>query len=547
MKITSIRPDILTIGDLYREHAFGLSIPSIQRQFVWNDDDIKELLDSIINGYPIGSIIIWEPDKSFPGVPLLGKSIPKNNEHKYVLDGQQRLTSLMLLLNNWSITRGSKTINSSTFTYVPENRKIYQGTSRGINLTTIVKASLADAESLAILQKSFSSNFTQIINEVGQKIVNYKIPIYSLKTISDEKDEADNSVAYEVIADIFTRVNAAGIKVGNLEMFLSFFAAHFPKEDKDKIIEMHEELSELYELDLEPLVRFVFSLTNLTQNQITKVKSFKKAIQSLAMYLNDNNLNFQEILVKARLAIKTSFEILNKKFGLDSTKLIPSQIVLIPIFSHVYHRGYESFSAIDTVEVDKISKWFLISSFNTIYSSSTNKKLEEDLSLLLEVNTLFPLKHLLKNMKDRQPRRNDIIESDIIDPRTNVLRGSSGKVYLMLLYIALINKKATDWAGRDISSNNFTYQHIFPREYMRTKSEYGEDMINCLGNITLISRSVNSEISDTSPDNYLVNYDSSVIKAHMIPESQSLWKIEKYEEFIEKRLNLIWKEIKKLI
>ena len=150
-------------------------------------------------------------------------------------------------------------------------------------------------------------------------------------------------------------------------------------------------------------------------------------------------------------------------------------------------------------------------------------------------------------MKDRQPRRNDIIESDIIDPRTNVLRGSSGKVYLMLLYIALINKKATDWAGRDISSNNFTYQHIFPREYMRTKSEYGEDMINCLGNITLISRSVNSEISDTSPDNYLVNYDSSVIKAHMIPESQSLWKIEKYEEFIEKRLNLIWKEIKKLI
>jgi hypothetical protein len=86
---------------------------------------------------------------------------------------------------------------------------------------------------------------------------------------------------YERIADIFTRVNSAGVKIGNLEMFLSFFAAVFPKEHKDKIIEMHERFSESVELDLEPVIRFVFSRMEMTQNQITKVASFKKSIRRL--------------------------------------------------------------------------------------------------------------------------------------------------------------------------------------------------------------------------------------------------------------------------
>ena len=69
MTVGSIRPEVLALRDFFKEEATSLRIPSIQRQFVWDAEDIKELVDSIINGYPIGAVIIWEPRSRFPSAP----------------------------------------------------------------------------------------------------------------------------------------------------------------------------------------------------------------------------------------------------------------------------------------------------------------------------------------------------------------------------------------------------------------------------------------------------------------------------------------------
>src|SRR2546425_9458349 len=111
----------------------------------------------------------------------------------------------------------------------------------------IVRAALADPDALTKLQKNYSAVFRRVIDEVGSKIVGYQLPMYVLKT-----DSANDEAAYEKIAEIFTRVNSAGVKIGNLEMFLSFFAAAFPRKEKDRIIALHEQLSASVELDLEP-------------------------------------------------------------------------------------------------------------------------------------------------------------------------------------------------------------------------------------------------------------------------------------------------------
>ena len=547
MKIKSIKPEIRTIGDFFREYAKELAIPSIQRQFVWNDEDIKELIDSILKGYPIGAVIVWEPDKTFSSVPLFGNKLIKSDSIKYVLDGQQRLTSLMLLLNDWEITRGNKIIRCSKFTYGPEKNIVYQSLNKGINLSTIVKASMADADALTKLQREYSSNFSQIINEVGAKIVNYKLPFYTLITESESSDENSGKNVYEVIADIFTRVNAAGVKVGNLEMFLSFFAAHFPAEDKEKIIEIHEQLSDNFELDLEPLLRFVFSLADLTQNQITRIKSFQKAITGLSEKVRKKEINIQKLLLDCEKAIRLSFNFLKMELGINSTKIIPSQNLLIPIFVFFYFKKFKKLEELNKTDRSKIVKWFLIGGMNSIYSSSPNNKIESDINIIKEKNDNFPLKELLKALKTRPPKRAEITKSDIVDPRVNVLRGSSGKMYLMLLYIALYKNKATDWAGKEIGIDNFTYHHIFPKEFMRENGEFSEEIINCLGNITIISGSVNSEISDTPPEIYLPEYNLDAVKKHFIPTQKNLWKLENLESFINKRLILIYNEISKLL
>jgi hypothetical protein len=83
--ISSVKPEVVALGKFYREESPYLYIPSIQRQFVWDTEDIKELIDSIINGYPIGSVIIWEPTTKFPSVPLVGGG--NDSKVKYILDG----------------------------------------------------------------------------------------------------------------------------------------------------------------------------------------------------------------------------------------------------------------------------------------------------------------------------------------------------------------------------------------------------------------------------------------------------------------------------
>jgi hypothetical protein len=540
MKIGSIKPEVIALREFFREESPLLRIPSIQRQFVWDAEDVKELIDSIINDYPIGAVIIWEPASKFPSAPLVGTG-GKFSTARYVLDGQQRLTALMLIQNGWELVRGSKTITTTPISFVPENGRLYLSAKKGIDVSLIVNATMGDADCLTKLQKEYPASYRKAMGAVGEKIVNYKLPFYVLKSASSSEDE------YEKIAEIFTRVNSAGVKIGNLEMFLSFFAAAFPKREKDRIISIHEELSEDVALDLEPLVRFVFSRMGMTQNQVTKVTSFKKSIQELKDRYSKDRQAIGKTLDCSYRAIKVIIALLDADLGLSTTQNIPSQNVLLPLFDAAYEKGYERADDIPLKERHRLLKWFIIASFNGIYSSSPNYKIEEDLKIVRANPKGFPLDELLSAMQNRAPHRNRVEKSDILDTYANVLRGRTGKEYLMLLDILLYRDRATDWAGKMVESESAAIHHIFPREFLKENSDARDDTINCLANLTFISPSVNSEIGDTSPEDYLPQYTEEILRQHYIPPDRRLWKIENFQQFLEARLKLIWKETSALI
>jgi uncharacterized protein with ParB-like and HNH nuclease domain len=85
-------------------------LPSIQREFVWDEDDIKQMIESILNGYPIGIITIFKTDLEFPSTPLIDVNTKEKNTNEkfYILDGQQRLTSLLMIREKWRIKRNEK-------------------------------------------------------------------------------------------------------------------------------------------------------------------------------------------------------------------------------------------------------------------------------------------------------------------------------------------------------------------------------------------------------------------------------------------------------
>ncbi len=93
------KPDSKKYSDLISEIQKGIiKIPKFQRDFVWSIDKTAKLLDSILKGYPIGTFILWQTDERINDIKNVGNlkipDTPVGTKVQYVLDGQQRITSL---------------------------------------------------------------------------------------------------------------------------------------------------------------------------------------------------------------------------------------------------------------------------------------------------------------------------------------------------------------------------------------------------------------------------------------------------------------------
>jgi len=113
-------PQSVTFTSLFAEIENGtIKIPQFQRDFVWSKARSAKLLDSIVKGYPIGTFILWKTHERLRSVRNLGgvslPDTPKGDAVKYVLDGQQRLTSLFATLKGLMIEREDRQEDFSQF------------------------------------------------------------------------------------------------------------------------------------------------------------------------------------------------------------------------------------------------------------------------------------------------------------------------------------------------------------------------------------------------------------------------------------------------
>lgn len=530
---------IQTLIDEVRSGKFVL--PSFQRQYVWDEDDVRSLIDSIVNNYPIGTVILWKPSNISKIDPFSKPLIDTNNspsEVFYVIDGQQRLTSLLLLFNDWKITRGGEDIKCDVpISYHPTAKRFYKSSSRGINLSKLVRAfCLNDLKTLRELAETVPEEQLKEIEEKIGKILNYPVPIYVMETYNE-----DDSV-FKDMAEAFMRVNKYGVRIGNLELMLSFLAGTISGKLKEQIRNFYDRMFTEFEIDLQPVIRFVFSSFGLKMTQISKVEQFKKNVEKISTY---NEKTAEEILKKCEEAMNITLNLIEMNLGIDNSRLLPSQVPLIPIAVYFHNKGLSSLDDIDEKEAESILNWFILTSFNGYYSSQPDTKLDEDIEIVKQ-STRFPWEGLLENMQRRRARVKISFEDVKRGLSINVLK-RAGRSYLFLLYVILAKNHADDWNGTLLKKAKYTTlarHHIFPREFLEQNlspedPETKEVLINNLANVTFIHKDVNSEIEDKPPEDYLTDYISSA-KKHFIPIDINLWKIEQYTTFLEYRIREIY-------
>lgn len=516
-----------------------LYLPQFQRNFEWDEEDIRIFFDSIIRNLPVGSIILWKPiwkieDDPF-AIPLIDRnktSLPAKSF--YLLDGQQRLTSLLLLYEGWKITRGGEVHSRNIISYVPPQNKLIIGERGGIDLSRLFRGYL-DGEFRKVVESY--PRYEEILQRVVRRVIEYKIPVYIIETLTESK-----SVLKEM-AEAFVRINKAGMRIGTVELTLSFLAGVVGGEFSKGIRKLHECVKD-FNLDLNILIRFVLSNFGIKQTVFSNVEQFGSKLDKVKFD--------EDILNRSEKSIQLVKGFLREGFGIDDCRIIPSKVSLIPIAKYFYVKQLASVRALSGDDRKAIMNWFIVVNMKGHYSASLNTKLQEDLEVIEKNPHNFPYDRLMSKLGERSKIKYSDVEKG---NGVNVLK-KQGLQYLFVLYVLLMKEDAEDLDGSLLRARKYSEldkHHIFPREILLSNDVVPDDpdereaFINGLGNLTFISKSLHERIPKQFPDAEPIQYlpQFSTLQRHFIPPQKELWKLEKYEEFKQARIKAIYDAAKK--
>jgi len=345
------------------------------------------------------------------------------------------------------------------------------------------------------------------------------------------------------MAEAFVRINKEGLRIGNVELMLSFLAGTLSGELKARVVQLYKEYERRDAL-IQPIIRSVFSNFGLSQTQLAKPKQFKANIGKIREIPSDE---MERRLNTSERALRLAFDFINKEFGLRSARLIPSQTTIIPLTAYFAKANFEKLDDMPAEDWGYMTSWFLLANLNGHYSSSVDTRLSRDIKMIQDVSG-FPFSEMQAAMKVRKYINLEWVQDGL---ERSALR-EANKAFVFLLYILLTKNNADDWGGRLISSRDLKElerHHIFPREYLRQELELDDvedpvetevEMSN-LANITFILKEVNASINDAPPNNYMPQYIGRA-RLHFIPEDKKFWTKEAYDggAFQNARLKLIF-------
>ena len=313
-------PQAITFSTLMGNIENGdIKIPQFQRNFVWSKDKSAKLLDSIVKGYPIGTFIFWKTREELRSIRNVGKlslpPTPKGDFINYVLDGQQRLTSLFAILKGLKIQREDREEDFSEFYLDLEAKEDESIVTIEKDDTTnhgLIKLSDLLYGKLKLLA-SYPEHLQEIIQKYKDRINAYQFSAVSIKDAS-----------IDVATEIFTRLNVSGKPLSVFEIMV---AKTFDSKRNFDLAEKFEELiNELAQVDYD-------TIPEAAVLQTASILLTKECRKKDILRLNRNDIIKMWPYVLD--AIRSSVEYFRNYFRIPVSRLLPYPSLIVP-FSYFF-------------------------------------------------------------------------------------------------------------------------------------------------------------------------------------------------------------------
>lgn len=503
------------------------TIPEFQRGFVWNSTQVKEFFRSLYLEYPSGSFLIWktkEPSK-IRGEQKESSSI----FHQLILDGQQRLTTIYTIFRGktpeWY--EGVSLRTDLYFNLETEEFEYYMPRKMGnnrewINVSKFLSSGgvshfISNLKEFSAEDKEYYLNKINIINNLDA-IKDYGYYIKEI-TITD----------LESVVEIFNLVNKTGTTLNESDLALAIITSNWP-EIKDRFRETIEQYKK-YNYDLS--FRFFTRCLNILTTGRGKYTS------DIANVTKDE---FEEAWKKLNKILPHLINVFRDNAYIDSSDDYSSWYVLYVLIFYLSRRDLKFKTS---EEANKAIYWMFMALLWGRFSGSSESYLERDMNILKEKDSLDALieeMHLFRGA------------NLLLRPEDLALQGVRSRIY-NIFYSSVRAQNAKDWTNPVLSlyskhlgyNNKLQRHHIFPKAFLYKKynssSSIHRGLINEIANIAFITQESNMSILAKDPKEYLPEIDAVQLRKQFVPTDESLYSIDRYEEFLEKRRELLCKGI----
>lgn len=536
-----------------------LTLPEMQRRYVWPATRVRDLLDSLYRGYPSGTILVWETDEEMPTRELAVRATrtPTTSQKMLLLDGQQRVTSLSAILGGEPVhVRNRKRpidilfnlehpdgppvditeVDDNGFTADVEDVEDKETAERDIQEELRKHAFIVGNNKLkndplwVRVSDIFIKDHSEILERVGitslqdPRYKKYSARLQQVRNIQDYQyamETLGKDMSYEEVTEIFVRVNSLGIKLRGSDLALAQITPKWKGfitviEDFSKEFKSNEDY--IIETGLPVRMMVVFATHQSRFKTVGKInreeleKSWKQA---------KNGLEYAISFLRAE--------------GIDKLSFLSSPFLLVPIAVYWVLKNGE---AITDIERKKMLKWFYLAHMRGHYSMGSSESiLDADLGVLFKG----------KNPDDLTQQLFLHVKKFVVDYDDLNNRGIRSPFFSMLYFVLKQNGVKDWWSGLKLSerhtgnAHTIQYHHIFPKSLLK---QYEKKEVNEIANMAFIGGKTNRQITNKEPIQYLekeviAKRGEEALTSQLIPLDKKLWEITNYREFLSFRRKAI--------
>jgi hypothetical protein len=568
-----------------------IAIPEIQRPFVWDSSKVRDLMDSLYQGYPIGYIITWLN----PNVRLKDGSIATGK--KVLIDGQQRVTALTAaILGNYVVNKDYQRIRIK-IAFHPISERFEVQTPVIVKdkswISDISEILNGNTNAFSYINSYLSSN-PDLDNE---KVVQSISKLFNLTKKQIGLIDLAADLDIETVTEIFIRINNQGVVLSQADFAMSKIASNdiyggqdlrkaidyfshlavapefyqfIADNDKDfskteyfqKMSWLKNENEDLYDPHYTDVLRVAFTsefnrgklsdLVSLLSGRNFETRSYEDTIaeESFAK-LSKGIMNFMN---------ETNFKrflMIIKSAGFVNPKMIRSQNVIN--FAYIVYLKLRSQGENQANIESYVRRWFVFSMLTGRYSASPESMFDFDIKQIQS-------RSFSEYLKEKE-------DADLSDAFWNAslvqsLNSSvSSSPYFNVYLASQVKANDKGFLSKDITVGDLILfrgdiHHIFPKNYLK-KEGFERGKYNQIANYVYMQQEVNIQIGDKSPEVYFEKvlnqcHDKELIyggindmselhnnlKSNCIPESIFTMNIGNYEEFLIARRKLMAEKIK---